>query len=159
MDVQETPLPGIGVRHEFSTEAGRRVGLVSHRSGRRDVVLYDERDPDAARESLVLTADEAEVLATLLGAARITRELSGLPETVAGLVVEWLPLHARSPYAGKTLGQTRARTRTGASIVALVRNGAVEPSPGPEHDLQAGDTLVVVGTPSGIEAVTQLLAG
>lgn len=159
MDVQETPLPGIGLRHEFTTEGGRRVGLVSHRSGRRDILLYDERDPDAAREAVALTADEAEVLAALLGAARIARDLSALPEQAEGLAVEWLPLPDTSPYAGRTLGDTRARTRTGASVVALVRDGAVEPSPGPEHDLQSGDTLVVVGTRDGVKAVTELLEG
>jgi TrkA domain protein len=159
MDVQETALPGIGLRHEFTTQSGRRVGLVSHRSGRRDVVLYDERDPDAAREALQLTPDEAEALATLLGAARISRELSSLQEQVSGLVVDWLPLPPGSPFADRTLGDTQARTRTGASIVAIARRGGVVPSPGPDHDLQPGDTLVVVGTPEGVEAVAELLRG
>lgn len=159
MDVTETALPGIGLRHEFTTEQGRRLGLVSHRSGRRDLLLYDESDPDATRDVVSLTTDEAEVVATLLGAARITRDLNALPERVAGLVVEWLAVSATSPYTGRTLGDTRARTRTGASVVALVREGAVEPSPGPSHDLRAGDTLVVVGTPQGVEAVADLLEG
>ncbi len=159
MDVQETPLPGIGLRHEFTTAQGQHLGLVSHRSGRRDLLVYDARDPDAAREALTLTADEAEVVASLLGVARITRELIDLPEQVAGLVVEWLPLPAGSPYAGRLLGDTRARTRTGASVVALVRGGDVEPSPGPEHDLLAGDTLVIVGTPHGVQALADLLDG
>lgn len=157
MDVEETLLPGIGVRHEFVTEHGQRVGLVSHRSGRRDVLFFDERDPDAARVSVVLTADEAEVLATLLGAARITRELMDLPTQVQGLTVEWLRLPPTSPYAGRTLGDTQARTRTGASIVALVRDERVHPSPGPEWDLLAGDTVVVVGTKQGVAAVAGLL--
>lgn len=157
MDVRETALPGIGVRHEFTTEDGQHVGLVSHRSGRRDVLLYDQRDPDAASQTVSLNADESETLASLLGAARITRELTSLPEQVQGLVVEWLRVPESSPYADRTLGDTRARTRTGASVVALVRAGQVTPSPGPESELRAGDRLVVVGTPAGIEAVTRLL--
>lgn len=157
MDLRETALPGIGVRHEFTTEQGRRVGLVSHRTGRREVLFYDERDPDAVSHSVALTADESEAVATLLGAARITRELVDLPQQVEGLVVEWLPVPAGSPYDGRRLGDTQARTRTGASVVARVRQGAVHPSPGPESDLRAGDTLVVVGTPQGVEAVTRLL--
>jgi TrkA domain protein len=157
VEVQETVLPGVGVRHEFVTEHGQRVGLVSHRSGRRDVLFFDQRDPDAARVSVVLSADEAEALATLLGAARITRELMDLPTQVQGLTVEWLRVPAASPYAGRTLGDTRARTRTGASIVALVRDERVQASPGPEDDLLAGDTLVVVGTPQGVAAVADLL--
>lgn len=159
MDLRETALPGIGVRHEFTTEDGRRVGLVSHRSGRREVLFYDARDPDAVSHSVSLTAEESEAVATLLGAARITRDLVELPQQVEGLLVEWLRVPASSPYAGRTLGDTRARTRTGASIVARVRAGVVQPSPGPESDLLGGDTLVVVGTPQGVEAVTQLLEG
>jgi TrkA domain protein len=157
VDVQETVLPGIGVRHEFVTEHGQRVGLVSHRSGRRDVLFFDDRDPDAARVAVVLSADESEALAVLLGAARITRELMDLPGQVKGLTVEWLTIPAASPYAGRLLGDTRARTRTGASIVALVRDEEVHPSPGPESALLAGDTVVVVGTPQGVAAVADLL--
>ncbi|HWH29303.1 MAG TPA: cation:proton antiporter regulatory subunit [Mycobacteriales bacterium] len=158
MEVRETALPGIGVRHEFTTANGHRVGLVSHRSGRRDVLLFDERDPDAAGTAIVLTPEEAEALATLLGAARITRELTELPEQVEGLVVEWLELPAGSRYAGGPLGETRARTRTGASVVAVARDGTVHPSPGPEFVLHGGDNLVTVGTPQGVAALQELLA-
>jgi TrkA domain protein len=157
VEVRETALPGIGVRHEFTTSAGHRVGLVSHRSGRRDVLLFQERDPDAAAVAIVLNPDEAEALATLLGAARITRELVDLPEQVEGLVVEWIALPASSPFVGRPLGDTRARTRTGASIVAVAREGSVHASPGPDFALRSGDHLVTVGTPQGVLAVTRLL--
>ncbi|MFP5220071.1 MAG: cation:proton antiporter regulatory subunit [Actinomycetes bacterium] len=157
MEVHETALPGIGVRHEFTTSDGRRVALVSHRSGRRDILLFDERDPDAAGTAIVLTPEEAEALATLLGAARITRELTELPDRVEGLVVEWLELAAGSRYAGTPLGDTRARTRTGASVVAVARDGAVHPAPGPEFVLRGGDRLVTVGTPQGVAALKELL--
>jgi TrkA domain protein len=36
MDIQETALPGVGLRHEFTTRAGRHLGVVSYRTGRRD---------------------------------------------------------------------------------------------------------------------------
>ncbi|MCW2613311.1 MAG: putative regulatory ligand binding protein C-terminal domain of channel like protein [Frankiales bacterium] len=157
VDVRETALPGVGVRHDFTTEAGRHVGLISYRSGRREVLFYDGRDPDAVSQSLELSADEAEALAALLGATRITRELFSLPQQVEGLVVEWLRLPPTSSFAGRTLGDTQARTRTGASVVAIVREGQVRPSPAPEVGLLGGDVLVVVGTPQGLEAVTELL--
>ncbi|MEH1017248.1 potassium transporter TrkA [Micromonospora sp. CPCC 206060] len=67
MEVERTPLPGIGMRHCFTTENGRRVGVVTHRaSGRRDLVHDDGRDPDGTC-SLALTRAEAIVLAGLLG--------------------------------------------------------------------------------------------
>ena len=38
--VNEVELPGIGVRYEFVTEGGARVGVVHHRTGERELVLY-----------------------------------------------------------------------------------------------------------------------
>ena len=42
VDVIETKLPGIGVRHDFLTDGGRRVGVVSHRNGSRDLVVFSK---------------------------------------------------------------------------------------------------------------------
>ncbi len=44
---------------------------MSHRTGRRDLVVYDTRDPDACSEVVKLATDEADALAELLGAPRI----------------------------------------------------------------------------------------
>jgi CPA2 family monovalent cation:H+ antiporter-2 len=58
--------------------------------------------------------------------------------------------------AGKTLGQTNLRGRTGASVIAIERAGApVLPTAGAR--LQAGDTLVVTGTADSVEAARQWL--
>ena len=44
MDVEEIALPGIGLRYDFATRSGQRVGVVCHRNGRRDLVIYDLDD-------------------------------------------------------------------------------------------------------------------
>src|SRR5690348_17050921 len=56
--VEEAELPGIGVRHDFLTHKGRRVGVIAHRSGTRDLLVYDSRDPDSCSETLALTHEE-----------------------------------------------------------------------------------------------------
>jgi TrkA domain protein len=66
-------------------------------------------------------------------------------------------LPATSPYAGGVLGDTKARTRTRTSIVALIRNAEVIPSPTPQTDLEAGDTIIAVGTRPGLDALAKLL--
>ncbi|MCX4390505.1 potassium transporter TrkA [Micromonospora peucetia] len=67
MDVELTPLPGIGFRRMFTTDAGLRIGVVTHYAGgRRELVYHDGDDPDATR-SITLRRDEAVVLAGLLG--------------------------------------------------------------------------------------------
>lgn len=155
--VQEIPLPGVGIRFEFRSSSGRRICVVHHRSGYREIAVEDERDPDATRSVLVLDEEDSRTLAELLGASQVARELAELQQRVAGLAIDWLPIDAGSPYAGRTIGATRARTRTGVSIVAVLRGDRAIPAPGPEEQLLAGDTLVVVGTPRGIEDLSAIL--
>jgi TrkA domain protein len=158
VEVEQTALPGIGLRHEFTTRTGQRVGVVSHRTGRRDLVIYDKDDPDRACQTVKLNDEEADALAELLGAPRIVQRLNRLQEEVVGLVSVQLPVPAGSPCAGRPMGDARVRTRTGASIVAVVRGGRVFASPGPDFALSAGDVVVVVGSEDTTAAVAQILA-
>lgn len=156
--VEQIPLPGIGIRYDIVTESGRRVGVVSHRTGRRDLVVYDVDDPDTATEQIALNDDEARTLAEVLSATLVLARLSGLREQATGLATEQVSLPADSPYIDRPLGATRIRSRTGASVVAVLRDGKVIASPPSDTILAAGDVLVVVGTRSGLNAVTRLLA-
>ena len=157
MDIQETTLPGVGLRHEFTTRAGRQLGVVTHRTGRRDLLVYDRDDPDACQEVVQLTDEEADALAELLGAARLVQHLAGVTQRIEGLAIDWLPIRADSPYAGGTIADTQARSRTGVSIVAILRGDGAVPAPAPDADLEPGDTLVVVGTAQGIKELSRLL--
>jgi TrkA domain protein len=157
MDVQETALPGVGLRHDFTTRAGRQLGVVTHRTGRRDLLVYDRRDPDSCQEVIQLTDDEADTLAEMLGAARLVEHLARLQQ-IEGLAIDWLEIRPGSPYAGRTIADTQARTRTGVSIVAVLRGETAIPAPTPDAGLEAGDTVVVVGTGKGIRELAGLLA-
>lgn len=155
MDVEQTALPGIGLRHEFTTQSGRRIGVVSHRSGRRDLVIYDKRDADRACEAVKLNDEEADALVELLGAPRIVQRLNALHREVEGLVSLQVPVAAR--WNARPMGDAQIRTRTGASIVAIVRAGQVNASPGPDFVLAEGDVIVIVGSPESTEAAGQIL--
>lgn len=157
--IEEADLPGIGKRHDFLTQKGRRVGVVWHRTGQRDLLVYDARDADSCSETVRLTTEEADALAELLGAPRIVERLARLHEQVEGLLSEQVTIDPLSPYVERTLGDTQARTRTGASVVAVLRGGEVHASPGPDFRFQTGDRVVVVGTAEGVEAVARILAG
>jgi len=87
----------------------------------------------------------------------VLSQLAGIRDQVAGLYTEQVVLPAHSPYAGHVLGDTQARSRTGASIVAVIRNSEVIPAPTPQTLLEGGDTLIAVGTRSGLDALTRLL--
>lgn len=155
--VNQIPLPGIGVRFEFSTEDGAHVGVVHHRSGVRELVLFERDDPDTSHVLVRLGPDDSRTLAELLGVSQVTKDLAELGQDVEGLAVDRLTVPHRSPFDDRTIGDTGARTRTGVSIVAVLRAGSAHPAPGPEFGLRGGDTLVVVGTPRGIEDFVVLL--
>lgn len=166
-EIHETVLPGIGVRYELTTRRGVRLGVVAHRGGRRDLLVYDADDPDAAREAVALTAAETAALAALLDPAadRSGDGRSGADGATAGgrrhpigrFAVDWIPVPPGSPYAGRTIATAGVRSITGVSIVAVLRDDAAFPTPGPDFRLEAGDTALVVGTPDGVEALIELL--
>ena len=158
MDVEQIGLPGIGLQHTFRTVRGRRVAVISHRTGRRDLVVYQLDDPDSAQVTVAFTPEEADALAELLGTHRVVERLATLERQVEGLVTEQIVIAPGSPYDGRTLGDTQARTRTGASIVAVVRDKRVVASPRPDFGFQAADAVVVVGTADGTAAVVDIFA-
>ncbi len=159
MDIDEVLLPGVGLRYEFVNQDGDRIGVVARRSGDFELVVYCGDDPDEGRPVLRLTGEEADALAEILGAPRIAERFADLTREVPGLSAGQVEVRPGSPFAGRALGATRARTRTGASIVAVVRGEDVIASPGPAQPLHAGDVLVVIGTREGIAGVQRIVQG
>lgn len=159
MDMNEVLLPGVGLRYEFTNHEGDRIGVVARRSGDFEIVVYTGDDPDASRPLVRLNRDEADALAEILGAPRMAERFADLTREVPGLSAGQVEVRAASPFAGEPLGATRARTRTGASIVAIVRGDEVLASPAPDQVLATGDVLVVIGTHDGIAGVEQIVGG
>ncbi|MEV4944814.1 cation:proton antiporter regulatory subunit [Streptomyces sp. NPDC053755] len=159
MDVTEVLLPGLGLRYEFTNHRGDRIGVVARQTGDYELVVYERDDPDEGRSVLELNAEEADTVAEILGAPRIAERFAGLTEEAPGLRSGQTEVRPGSRYDGRPLGDTQARTLTGASVVAVVRGGIVLPSPSPQDVLRGGDVLVVIGTHEGIAAVEQIIQG
>jgi len=156
--VNETELPGVGTRFAFESDDGRVVGVIHHHDGRREVFVTDEADADCVAVSISLDEGEAHLLADLLGGITVTREVATLAHGVAGLTVDWVEI-PEGKTSGSTIGRLEVRTRTGASIVAVLRGDEPHPAPGPEFVLRGGDVLLVVGTSSGARRARSLLRG
>ncbi|MFF0790579.1 cation:proton antiporter regulatory subunit [Streptomyces spiralis] len=153
--MSSTPLPGIGVRYDLTTREQRPLSVVAHRDGSRTLSAYRKDDPDACALSVRLTSGEAEALIDALRPQHHSPSL--LSTTELGLVAERIELAATSYWNGRVLGDTRMRTETGVSIVAVLRRAEAIPSPGPEFRLAGGDTLIVIGTREGVEAAAVIL--
>lgn len=59
---------------------------------------------------------------------------------------------------GKTIEALQIGSRSGATVLAIVRDGVPTASPRRDFTLQAGDHLLVLGTAEQLKAVEQLLA-
>ena len=158
VQIERLDLPGIGERHDLVTESGRRVSVVNYRDGAHVLAFQDADDPDTTSDSVRLSEDEAAVLAEVLGTSLAVSRIERLTEGALGLFTEQLELPSDSPYRDRTLGDTKARTRTRASVVAIVRGGEIIPSPTPDDVLRYGDSLIAVGTRTGLDALSRLIS-
>lgn len=155
--VEQTPLPGVGVRYDFATREGHLLGVVHHHAGGMEIHVGRAGEPAAPPLCVGLGDDEVHTLVEVLGGSRVTQSLARLQQYVEGLEIEWLSVGAASPLAGSSIAAAGIRSRSGVSVVAVLRGEATHPAPGPEFRIEAGDTLVVVGTPEGIAAATAVV--
>ncbi|GGO42272.1 MULTISPECIES: cation:proton antiporter regulatory subunit [Streptomyces] len=153
--MSRTPLPGIGMRYDLTTREQQRLSVVAHRDGGRTISAYRSDDPDACALSLRLSSGEA---AALVDALLPTHQSPNLLHTTdLGLVAERIEVAGSSHWNGRVLGDTRLRTETGTSVVAVLRRADAIPSPAPDFRLAGGDTLIVIGTREGVESAAAIL--
>ena len=150
-----TPLPGIGVQYDLTTREHRHLSVIAHRDGTRTVNVYRADDPDACAQSLHLNEAETASLIDALAPSHHSPNL--LSTTDLGLVAERIELSSTSYWNGRVLGDTKMRTETGASLVAVLRRAQAIPSPTPDFRRAGGDILIVIGTREGVEAAAAIL--
>lgn len=156
-EVRETKLPGVGVRHEFTTQEGNDVAVIVHRDGRREILAYDVDDPDLCHSLVTISETDTHRLAEILGVSHVTETVAEIRQEIEGLAIEWVELSEGSEFAGVSLRASSLRTRTGASVVAVMRGDDPIPAPGAEFVLEAGDVVVAVGTADGLTTLRTLL--
>jgi len=159
MELFETPLPGVGVRYEFTAEGGDHVGVVVRRDGKRDIALYDQEDPDSCRGTIELSEGDASKVAELLGGTNITARLEELKHDVEGLAIEWVTIPDAGGLSGKTIGQGQIRSETSASVVAVIRGETAFPGPEPTFAFSPGDTVLVMGSALAVRQASSILTG
>ncbi len=158
-EVRETKLPGVGVRYEFTTEVGQEIGVIVHHDGRREMLVYDEDDPDACSSIVNLSETDTHTLGEIFGVSHVSETVAAVRHEIEGLAIEWIEVPDGSAAVGSTIGEGSYRTRTGASIVAVIRGAETVAAPGPDFDFTAGDVVVSVGTVEGLEMLRTLLSG
>lgn len=144
-------LPGIGERFDFNDARMRPFAVVARHDGScvvhaGDVVL--ELPAPVARAVGLILADRYAVNPAVVD------QLAGV---LGGLVIDGMDVAAGSAAAGRSIAELGVRTRTGVSIVAIVRQGLPIVAPDPDERLAAGDRLVVAGRGSDLPGLAALV--
>ncbi len=71
--------------------------------------------------------------------------------------LHWVPLPPHSPLVDRTIGESRIRSRSGVSVVAILRNEELIPNPTPSQRLEAGDFVAVMGNQHELPAFERLV--
>lgn len=147
MRIKETDLPGVGKKYVIELEAGGELTLIIHNTGRRELYLIEEEEEEPACV-FSLNEEEARELGFLLaGTTYQPVSTEKMELLMKEIVMEWVKVGENSNFVGKTIAELQIRRRTGVSIIAIIRDGKMIPSPDPyQEKIQAGDTLIVVGT-------------
>jgi CPA2 family monovalent cation:H+ antiporter-2 len=88
-------------------------------------------------------------------AALPNRELLG--KVLPALQIDSLTVQESAPADGKSLRELDLRARTGATLLAVQRNGQMETMPHPDFHLRARDLVVLAGAPRQILEAARLL--
>ncbi|HBL54914.1 MAG TPA: portal protein [Candidatus Lambdaproteobacteria bacterium] len=70
--------------------------------------------------------------------------------------LQWMLIKPGSSLDGKTIGETKIRTKTESSVVGVIRNDKLEPNPDANFRFQANDRAAIIGTDSARETFLQL---
>ncbi len=160
MDVIESDLPGVGKKHEVELGDGTSLVIVTHNTGQRE--LYLKPDDDSDSEKLVELSDRlARMVGTILEGAYFQPVQSEHVETMLteGTLLEWYAVEASSPLVGETLESAHVGRKTGVTVVAIQRDEDVISAPDSQTEIEAEDTLVVIGDRESCDAFETMLTG
>ena len=86
------------------------------------------------------------------------RLLHNLVHAADSIEIKWFRLPEGNPLVGRTLADANLRSRTGASIVAILREGQLMANPKSVTVFEVGDRIGLIGDGEEIEAVEKLLS-
>ena len=160
LDLQETRLPGVGVKYTLRLDHGARLAVILHNDGKRELYWFRHPHDDEPRAVIELDDDEARQLGAVIGGAyERPKIVEDLEMALGELQIEWVPVPDRSPWIGKTLAEAGFRAKTGVTVIAILREPEPVSGAQPGDVLQRGDTLVTVAKAGQYSAFRRLLAG
>lgn len=158
MQFKETDLPGIGKKFSIITSEGYKIAIIVHITGKREMFVFEPDDYDDAVCDVMLNEEEANQLASVLMGAFYKPEQENIKEVlIESLAIEWLKVPENSPLVNKSIKEENIRRKTGITVIAIIRKDRETIiNPPPDTKIEAGDTIVVVGSREQVEKFVQM---
>src|SRR5215210_2802709 len=123
LDLQETRMPGVGVKYTLRLHDGGRVAVILHNDGTREIYWFRHAQDDEPRAVMTFDDDEARQLGAVIGGAyERPKIVEDLEMALGELTIEWVPVPDDSPLIGKTLAECGFRAKTGITVIAMLRD-------------------------------------
>lgn len=81
-----------------------------------------------------------------------------IDELLTARLTDTFYINEKNKYAGKTIGELNLRSKTDATIIAIVKKGTTITTPTAKDILQIGDTLVITGTHKAVDLAFDMLS-
>lgn len=159
MTVYESDLPGVGKKFEVELEDDRRLVIIIHNTGRRELYI---REGDQDSELLFELSDRlARQVGTIMEGAYFQPIRTETIDTVLedDTLIEWSKVTEDSPLVGETLAGSRIRQEVGVSVIAIQRGEDTITNPDPDETIRAGDTLIVIGSRESCRQLDDVVSG
>jgi monovalent cation:H+ antiporter-2, CPA2 family len=95
---------------------------------------------------------------TLRGIRLGGKQLDALSQFLVGTTSDIFSVLEDSPAVGKSLEEIALRSRSGVSVIAVVRDGKSHHNPGSDFELAAGDLLILLGGHKALDDAAQILS-
>jgi TrkA domain protein len=157
--IRESDLPGIGRKFQIETRTGDILVVIVHDPGARELYHLTAHEPNAILSRVALDDAEARQVAGFIGGLTYQpKALEAVEIALQDMLIEWYQVEPANTAANRSIGDLRVRRQTGATIIAIIEPGrTTQINPGPEHIMQTGATLVVVGSREHIQMFKQLI--
>lgn len=156
MQIKESDLPGVGKKFAILTDAGDRLSIIIHNTGHREIYHF-RKGEDFPFHAIRLEDEEARKIGALLSGAYFQPTMvESMDLVLEDLCIEWVKVEAGSALAQHSIRELQIRKRTGANVIAILRDGTAIPNPQPDETIRLDDTLMVVGTREQVQRFLEL---
>lgn len=145
LEIRERELPGVGIKYEVDISAAGTVAVLIHTGGKRTLYYRADRDADFER-----ITDLSDSQARALGLLLVGAYYQPVPTQIGDVTptaerIKWHQLGTDDDAVGRSVADLELESRTGAAVLAVIRDGERTANPDGSFVLDVDDNIAAIG--------------